>query len=68
MCHVHPKDVLTFFFQTKTLETDLLHASFLRESRAVRRIFCLRGQTLHTPHRVLPFTEKVSSWKFLFVE
>ena len=30
--------------------------------RAVRRIFCLWGQ----PHRVLPYTDRVSSWTTLF--
>ena len=34
--------------------------------RAVRRVFCLGGQTPHTPHRGLPYTARVSSWTFLF--
>ena len=40
--------------------------SNVRTSRAVRRIFCLRGQTPHTPNRVLLYTDRVSNWPFLF--
>ena len=33
--------------------------------RAVPRIFCLWGQTPHTPHRGLPYADRVSSWTLI---
>ena len=36
------------------------------QPRAVPRIFWIGGQTLHTTHRGLSYTDRVSSWKFLF--
>ena len=33
-----------------------------QQIRAVPRIFCLGGQTPHTPHRGLPYADRVSSW------
>ena len=40
----------------------------LLTSRAVPGIFCRGGggQTQHTPHRGLPYTDRESSWKLLF--
>ena len=34
-------------------------------NRAVPRIFCLWGQTPHTPHRGLPYADRVSSWTLI---
>ena len=33
--------------------------------RAVTRIFCLWGQIPHTPHRGLPYADRVSSWTLI---
>ena len=41
---------------------ELLSQQFVvKTDRAVPRIFCLWGQTPHTPHRGLPYVDRVSS-------
>ena len=46
-------------------QTSCILPGFECQCRAVPRIFCLWGQTPHTPHRGLPYADRVSSWTLI---